>query len=88
MEYEVHVNRIHLDHVSKFKYFGSVLDESRKDREECNEKEASGRTVAGAVKSLVNARDLQLEWARVLCKTLLVHVLMYGSEAMLRKEKE
>ena len=49
---------------------------------------ASGRRVAGAIRSLVNARDLQLECARVLHETLLVPVLMYGSETMLRKEKE
>ena len=32
--------------------------------------------------------DLQLECARVLHETLLVSVLMYGSETMLWKEKE
>ena len=46
------------------------------------------RRVAGAIRSLVNARNLQLECARVLHETLLVNVLMYGSEAMLWKEKE
>ena len=49
---------------------------------------ASGRRVAGAIRSLVNARDLQLEWARVLHETLLVPVHMYGSETMLWKEME
>ena len=44
--------------------------------------------VAGGIKSLVNARDLQLECARVLHEALLVPVLMYGSETMLLKEKE
>ena len=34
-----------------------------------------------------NARDLQLECAEVLYETLLVHVLTYGSEKMLWKEK-
>ena len=48
----------------------------------------SGRKVASAIRSLVNARDLQLEYARVLHETLLVPVLMYGSETMLWKEKE
>ena len=41
--------------------------------------------VAGA---LFNARDLQLECARVLHDTLLVHVLMYDRETMLWREKE
>ena len=44
---------------------------------------ASGRRVAGAIRSLVNTRDLQLECARVLHETLLAPALMYGSETML-----
>ena len=44
--------------------------------------------MGGAIRSLVNARDLQLECARVLHETLLVPVLIYGSETMLWKEKE
>ena len=55
---------------------------------ECSRRVANGRRVAGAIRSLVNARDLQLECARVLHETLLVPVLMYGSETMLWKEKE
>ena len=39
------------------------------------------------VTSLVNATDLQLEYARVLHETLLVHVFIYGSETMLWKDK-
>ena len=38
---------------------------------------ASGKRVASAISSLVNARDLQLDCARVLHGTLLVPVLMY-----------
>ena len=34
-------------------------------------------------KSLVNARDMQLECAGVLYETLLVPVLFYGSETMI-----
>ena len=49
---------------------------------------ASGRRVAGVIRSLVNARDLQLECARVLHEILLVLVLMYGRKIMLWKEKE
>ena len=44
---------------------------------------ASGRRVAGAIRFMDNARDLQLECARVLHETLLIPVLMYGSEMML-----
>ena len=43
--------------------------------------------MAGVIKSLVNARDLQIECARVLHETLLVPVLTYSNEKMLWKEK-
>ena len=49
---------------------------------------ASGKRVAGAIRSLINARDLQFQCARVLHETLLVAVLMYGMETILVKEKE
>ena len=48
----------------------------------------SGRRVAGAIRSLVNTRDLQLKCARFLHETLLVPVLMYGSETIIWREKE
>ena len=63
MECEVNVERIRLEHVSEFKYLGCVLDKSGIDETECSRKVASGRSVAGAIRSLVNARDLQLEFA-------------------------
>ena len=47
----------------------------------------SGRRVAGAIRSLVNGKDLQLECARVLHETLLIPV-MYGSETMLWRETD
>ena len=43
--------------------------------------------VTDAIRSLVNARDLQLESATVLHETLLIPVLTYGSETMLWKER-
>ena len=43
--------------------------------------------MAGAIRSLVNARDLQIEYARVLHETMLVPVLTYGSETILWKER-
>ena len=49
----------------------SILDESGTDKAECRRKVANGRRVAGAIRSLVNAR--------VLHKTLLVSVLIYGN---------
>ena len=47
----------------------------------------SRRRVVDAIRSIVNARDLQLECARVLQETLLVPVFMYSSETMLWKER-
>ena len=67
---------------------GSVLDESGTDYAEWSRKVASGRRVAGAIKSLVNVKGFQLECARVLDELLLVPVLTYGSETMKWKEKE
>ena len=55
--------------------------------EQCSRKVASGRRIAGAIRSLVNARDLQLACARILHETLLIPVLVYGSETMLWKEE-
>ena len=63
----------------KYKY----LDKSGTDGAECSRKVVSGRRVAGAIRSLVNATDLQFECCRVLYETLLVPVLMYGSEKLL-----
>ena len=48
----------------------------------------SGRRVAGTIRSLVETRDFQLEFTRVLHETLLIPVFMYGSVTMLWKEKE
>ena len=48
---------------------------------------ASGRRVAGAIRFIVNARDLQLEFARVFHETLLVPVLVYSSETTLWKKE-
>ena len=53
------------------------MDESGTDGEECSRKVASGRRVAGGVRSIVNARDLQLECAS----------LMYGNETVLWKKE-
>ena len=82
------VNGIRLEPVSEFKYFGCVLDESGTDETECIRKLASGRRVAGAIRSLVIARSLQLECARVLHDSLMVPVLTYGSETMIWRENE
>ena len=53
------------------------------DGAECSRKVASGRRIAGTIRSLVNARYLQLECARVFHETLLVRVLTYASETII-----
>ena len=82
LECEVHVDGVRLEHASEFKYLKCVLVESGTDGAECSRKVASGRRVAGAIRSLVNARDLQLDFDRVLSETLHMPVLMYVSETM------
>ena len=57
-------------HVSEFKYLGCVLDEAGTDGAECSWK------VTAAIRSLVNARDLQI----VLHETMLVPALTYGRD--------
>ena len=64
------------------------MDESGTEEEECSRKVAGGRRVAGAIRSLVNARSLQLECDRVLHDSFLLPVLTYGSETMIWREKE
>ena len=67
---------------------GCVLNESGTSEAECSRKVASGRRVAGAIRSLDNARSLQLECARFLHEPLMVPDLKYSSETMLWREKE
>ena len=47
-----------------------------------------GKRLAVVIRSLVNARSLKLECTRVLHESLLVPVLVYGSETMIWREKE
>ena len=51
--------------MSEFKYLGCVLDESDTYETECHRKVASKKRVPGAIRSLINARGLQLEFAKV-----------------------
>ena len=52
--------------LSEIKYLECVLDESGTDGAEYNRKVANGRRDAVPIRSLVNARDLQLECAKFL----------------------
>ena len=56
---------IYLEHVSEFKYLGCILDKSGINVAECSRKVVNGKRDASAIKSLVNARSLQLKCARV-----------------------
>ena len=64
------------------------MDKSGTDEAKCSRKVVGGRKVAGIIRSLVNARSLQLDCARVLHESLLVPVLTYHSETMIWREKE
>ena len=72
-------------HVSEFKYLGCVLDETGKDGAECGRKVVGGRRVASAIRSLVNARDLQLECARILHEISIVPILTYGRDTAMEE---
>ena len=58
------------------------------DEAQCFRNVESERRVAGFISSLVNARSLPLECARLLHETLFITVLMYGSERMIQKDEE
>ena len=86
LECEVCVDRIRLQHISNLNIwdvFWTNLVHMRTWR-----KVESGRGVADAISSLVNNRGFQLECPRVLYESLLMAVLMCGSETMIWKEIE
>ena len=58
VECEVHIDGVHLEHVSEFEYLGCVLDKSGTNGAECNRKVANVWRFASAISSLVNARGL------------------------------
>ena len=64
------------------------MEESGTDEAVSCRKVASGQRVAYAILSLVNARGLQLECARVLYETLFTPVFMYSIETMIRTISE
>ena len=47
-----------------------------------------GKQFAGAIRYLVNARSLQLEYARILHKVCPCLFLLYGSEIMVQRERK
>ena len=67
---------------------GCVLAESGTDEAECSRKVGCGRRVACSIRSLVYARSLQLECARIFQESLLVPVPTYRSETMIQREME
>ena len=81
VECDIRVNGALLEKVSESKYLGLCFAE-------CRRKVASGWKVAGAIRSLISARGLQLECVRMLHEGLLVPVLLYGSETVIWGEKD
>ena len=79
---------IQLKYVSEFNYLGYMLDEAGVDGTECRMKVSSGRKVGSPIRSLVNARSLQIEGVRMLHEALFMPVLLYVSETMVWSEKE
>src|SRR5678815_529760 len=69
---EVMLDGEQLEQMSEFKYLGYMLDEKGTEDAECSRKVVNGRKVAGAIKSLVNAKGLSLECARVLHEGMLL----------------
>ena len=87
LECEVYVDGVRLEQVSEFKYLRCVLDESSTNFAGGSRKVASGRKVAGAIRSLVNARDLQLEYARVLHEYCLCLLLCMAVRQCYRRRR-
>ena len=58
------------------------------DEAEGSREPVSGKSVTGVIRSLVDARSLQLECVRVMHESLLMPVLTYSSETMIWKQKE
>ena len=69
-----------VDSVFIFKYLGCVLDRTATDGAECSRKLASGRRVVGAIRSLVNARDLQLESVQESCMKYCLYLFVHMAE--------
>ena len=65
-----------------------MLSELGTDGSESCRKVQDGIRVADATISLVNPKSLQYECTRILDDSLLVLVLLYGSNAMVCREKE
>ena len=72
---EIRVDRTRFEKVSEFTYLGCVLNESGTDLAECRRMGANGRKVAGTIRSVVNARGLQLQRERMLHETLILNIL-------------
>ena len=86
LEFEVCVDGIRLEHVSNLNTW-DVFWTMSTDEANCSRKMESGRRVAGAIRSLVNARSLYHECVRVLHESLLVSVFTYDTETMIWRKK-
>ena len=61
LEYDLHVVGMLLEHVWEPKYLECSLHESGTYETDCRRKVASGRRIAGGIRSLVNASGLRFE---------------------------
>ena len=63
LECEVHIDGTLLKHFSELKYLQYFLDESGTGGTECSRKVGIERMMIGAIRSLINAMDMKLEFA-------------------------
>ena len=82
------MDRKQLKQVSEFKYLRCILNESGTDGAECRRKVDSEGKVAGAIRSLVYAKGLQLKCVRVLPEGLAMPFLLYGSDSDIERKGE
>jgi hypothetical protein len=83
----VEVDGVQLEQVSEFKYLGYMIENKGGDDAECDRKVSNGRRVAGAITTMGNAKNLNLECLKRLHECMLVPVLMFGSEVMVWSQK-
>ena len=87
LECEVHVDGVQLEHVLEFKYLRCALNESGTDESECHRKGGMGKRLQVVLGTgyMLGIYSLSVLGS---CMRLLVPVFLYGSEAMVWKERE
>ena len=88
LEWEFYLEKIRLEHVSEFEHLGCLLDESGTDGNECSREVVNGRRVAGAMRFLVNAMDLQAVWANLVWNFACTYSYVWQWDKVLEGEGE